>query len=142
MAPMGRNRYQQESGSSTQGAAGPLPTQEGRAAPSAGSGQSPSGQPRPGTGAAPQGQPAGAVAEGGYAGGQRSGAGALDAMIRGMTGAGGKRPGGPPPGASPDEEIDAAVKAIREARDEDAKRRAVDALEKALKELRQQRKGI
>jgi hypothetical protein len=44
-----------------------------------------------------------------------------------------------PAGASPDEEIDAAVKAIREARDEDARRRAVDALEKALRRLRQER---
>jgi hypothetical protein len=59
-------------------------------------------------------------------------------MMRMMMGMGA---GGPPRGASPDEEIDAAVKAIREARDEDAKRRAVDALEKALQRLRQQRKS-
>jgi hypothetical protein len=43
-----------------------------------------------------------------------------------------------PAGASPDEELDAAVKAIREAHDGDARRRAVDALEKALQRLRQE----
>jgi RNA polymerase sigma factor (sigma-70 family) len=46
----------------------------------------------------------------------------------------------PARGATPDEELDAAVKAIREARDEDARRRAVDALEKALQRLRQERR--
>jgi hypothetical protein len=39
-------------------------------------------------------------------------------------------------GASPEEKIDAAVKAIREIRDEAARRRAVAALEEAARDLR------
>src|SRR5262249_30209292 len=40
----------------------------------------------------------------------------------------------------PMQEVEAALKALREARDKDAKQRAADALERALKKLRQQLK--
>jgi RNA polymerase sigma factor (sigma-70 family) len=42
--------------------------------------------------------------------------------------------------ADPAQEVEAALKAFREARDKEAKRRATDALEKALKKLREQTK--
>jgi hypothetical protein len=44
------------------------------------------------------------------------------------------------PDLDPVQEVEAALKAFREARDKEAKRRAADALEKALKKLREQTK--
>jgi RNA polymerase sigma factor (sigma-70 family) len=49
-------------------------------------------------------------------------------------------PGAGPAGASPEEDMEAALHALREARDDAARQRAVDAMEKALQRLRQERR--
>jgi RNA polymerase sigma factor (sigma-70 family) len=64
----------------------------------------------------------------------------------GLGGSPGSQPGAggtslPPPGSDPVQEAGAAVKQLREARDPEAQRRAVAALEQALEKLKQQRKG-
>ncbi len=109
-------------------------------------------------------RPAGGGGFGGMAGGMMSlgggapGMGGMPPMGGGFPGAGGGPPipGGAAPGAGlpkggmgppagraepdPVKEAEAAVKALREAKDPEGKRRAADSLEKAMKKLREQLK--
>jgi RNA polymerase sigma factor (sigma-70 family) len=86
--------------------------------------------PPPGVPEVPPGQPPGTGVAPGPGGGRPPG----------LLPSGGDRPAssGRPAAADPLREVEDALKALRKADDEDARRRATDALEKALKKLRKQ----